>query len=77
MPEIVLKLLSISILSDSAFELKSEQNNFSQTGRVDLNLQLCTGFNLEHGDLFLCHYFNQRPMNDPKIKRIGECSFGW
>ena len=36
---------------------------------VDLDLLLCTGFNLEHAVLFLCHIFTQRPMNDRKIER--------
>ena len=29
----------------------------------DLDLLLCTGFDLEHAVLFLCHRFTQRPMN--------------
>ena len=35
---------------------------------VNLDLLLCTGFNLEHEILFQCHNFNQRPMNDRKIE---------
>ena len=39
--------------------------------------QLCTGFDLEHVVLFLCHIFTQRPMTDRKIERsYGRC-FGW
>ena len=34
---------------------------------VDSDLLLCTGFNLEHAVLFLCHTFTQEPMNDRKI----------
>ena len=41
---------------------------------IDLDLLLCTGFNLEHVVLFLCHIFTQRPMNDQKIERgDGHC----
>ena len=29
----------------------------------DLDMQLCTGFDLDHADLFFCHIFPQRPMN--------------
>ena len=36
---------------------------------VDLDLLLCTGFNLENAVLFLCHIFNQRPMNYSKIEQ--------
>ena len=34
----------------------------------DLNLLLCTGFDLELVDLLLCHIFTERPMNDHKIE---------
>ena len=41
---------------------------------IDLDLLLCTGFNLEHVVLFLCHIFTQRPMNGQKIERgDGRC----
>ena len=43
---------------------------------VDLDLLLCTGFNLEHAVLFLCHIFTQRPMNDRKIERSDGRGFG-
>ena len=43
---------------------------------VDLDLLLCTGFDLEHAVLFLCHIFTQRPMNDRKIERSDGRGFG-
>ena len=43
---------------------------------VDLDLPLCTGFDLEHAVLFLCHIFTQRPMNDRKIERSDGRGFG-
>ena len=39
---------------------------------VDLDLLLCTGFDSEHADLFLCLIFTQRPMIDRKIMRSNE-----
>ena len=36
---------------------------------VDTDLLLCSGFNLEHAVLFLCHIFAQRRMNDRKIEQ--------
>ena len=45
---------------------------------VDLDLQLCTGFNSEHASavLFLCHIFTQRPLTDRKIERSNGRCFG-
>ena len=43
---------------------------------VDLDLLHCTGFNLEHAVLFLCHILNQRSMTDRKIKRSNGRGFG-
>ena len=43
---------------------------------VDLDLLLCTGFDLEHAVLFLCHIFTQRPTNDCKIERSDGRGFG-
>ena len=43
---------------------------------VDLDLLLCTGFDSEPEDLFLCHIFTQRPMNDSKSERRDGCCFG-
>ena len=43
---------------------------------VDLDLLLCTGFDLEHAVLFLCHIFTQRRMNDRKIEQSDGCCFG-
>ena len=41
---------------------------------VDLDLLLCTGFNLEHEVSLLCHIFTQRPVTDRKIERsYGRC----
>ena len=41
---------------------------------IDTDLLLCTGFDLEHEVLFLCHVFAQRQMNDRKIERsYGRC----
>ena len=43
-----------------------------------LNLDLlCTGFNLEHADIFGCLIFTQSPMNYRKIEPRIECGFGW
>ena len=36
---------------------------------IDLDLLLCTGFNLKHADLFLCHIFTRRQMTHRKIER--------
>ena len=44
---------------------------------IDLDLQLCTGFDSEHAVLFLCHIFTQRPMTNRKIKRSDGRCFGW
>ena len=44
---------------------------------VDSDLPLCTGFDLEHAVLFLCHIFTQRPMNDRKIERSDGRCLGW
>ena len=44
---------------------------------IELDLLLCTGFDLEHVVLFLCHIFTQRPMHDRKIVQSYECCFGW
>ena len=35
-------------------------------------LQCCTGFNLQHADLFLCLIFAQRPINERKIQWSNE-----
>ena len=41
---------------------------------VDLDLRLCTGFDSEHADLFLCLIFTQRPIYSETnvIKRLSE-----
>ena len=44
---------------------------------VDSDLPLCTGFDLEHAVLFLCHIFTQRSMNDRKIERSDGRCLGW
>ena len=44
---------------------------------LKLDLLLCTGFNLEHADLFLCPIFTLRPMNDWKIEQSNELCFSW
>ena len=44
---------------------------------VDLDLLLCTGFNLEDAVLFQCHILTQRPKADRKIERSDGCCFGW
>ena len=36
---------------------------------ANLNLLLCTGFDLEHAVLFLCHIFAQRSMTDRKTEQ--------
>ena len=43
---------------------------------VDLDLLLCTGFDLEPAVLFLYHIFTQVPMNDSKIERSNGRCFG-
>ena len=48
---------------------------------VDSDLLLCTGFDLEHADLFLCHIFSQRPVTDRRLSKamgaalVGSSSF--
>ena len=44
---------------------------------VDLDLLLCTGFDLEPVVLFQCDIFTQRPGNDGKIERSNGRCFGW
>ena len=74
MPEIVSKLLraasEVALLFDSNLSIPF----LGQV--VDLDLLLCTGFDLEHAVLFLCHIFTQRPMNDRKIERNDGRGFG-
>ena len=72
-PDIVSKLLCASIWSCCVVLLESEQRPF--LGQVvDTDLLLCTGFDLEHAVLFLCHIFAQRRMNDRKIEQsYGSC----
>ena len=74
MPEIVSKLLraasEVALLFDSNLSIPF----LGQV--VDLDLLLCTGFDLEHAVLFLCHIFTQRPMNDRKIERNDGRCFG-
>ena len=42
---------------------------------VNLDLLLCTGFDLGQAALFLCHIFTQKPFNDRKIERsYGRCA---
>ena len=43
---------------------------------VDLDLLLCTGFDLEHAVLFLCHIFAQRRTNDRTIEQSNGRCFG-
>ena len=46
---------------------------------VEFDLLLCTGFNLEHAVLFLCHIKHistQRQMTDRKIERNNGRGFG-
>ena len=73
-PDIVSKLLRAAIWSCCAVQFESEQTPFLWQV-VDLDLLLCTGFNLEHAALFRCHchIFTQRPMNDCKIEQ----RYGW
>ena len=55
--------------SEVAVLFDSNLSRLPFLGQVDdLDLHLCTGFNLEHAVLFLCHIFTQRPMNDHKIE---------
>ena len=47
--------------------------NSNPSGQVvDLDLLLCTGFNLEHAVLFLCHIFTKIPMTDRNLERLSE-----
>ena len=57
------------------FQVSSNLSRRPYLGQViDLDLLLCTGFNLEHVVLFLCHTFTQRPMSDQTIERSnGRC----
>ena len=41
-----------------------------------LDLQLCTGFDSRHADLYPCLNITLRPMNDRKIERSDERCFG-
>ena len=44
---------------------------------VNLDLLVCTGFDLEYADLFLCLcFFIQRPMYNWRIDKSYECCFG-
>ena len=43
---------------------------------IDTDLLLCTGFDSEHVDLFLCHISTRRRMNDRKIERSDERGLG-
>ena len=43
---------------------------------VLLLCRVCTGFDLEHVFLFLCHIFTQRPKNDRKVERSDVCCLG-
>ena len=73
-PEIVSQLLLATIWSRCAVNL-SIRPFLGQV--VDLDLLLCTGFDLEHAVLFLCHIFTQWPMTDRKIERSNGRGFGW
>ena len=46
-----------------------QRNNMLIWQVVDSDLLLCTGFDLEHAVLFLCHMFTHRPMNERKIEK--------
>ena len=73
MPDIVFKLLSAAIGRSCAVGFEPEQAPFFRQV-VDLDLLLCTGFNSEHDDLFLCHISTQRPMNKRKMDQsYGRC----
>ena len=66
MLDILSKILLTAIWSSCAVWLESERIPFSRTGprqAVDLVLLLCTGFDQEHVDLFLCPSFTQIPLN--------------
>ena len=43
---------------------------------VNLDLLLCTRFDLEDAVLFLCHIFTQRPMTDRNIEQSNGHCFG-
>ena len=59
-PSFCLQLSEVAVLFDSNL---SRLPFLGQV--VDM---LCTGFNLEHADLFLCHIFTQRQMNHLEIE---------
>ena len=44
---------------------------------VDFDVLLCTGFDPEHEDLFLCYILTQRPETDQKIERSDRRGIGW
>ena len=79
-PEIISKLLHIAIWSGHLrwlldFNLSGHPFLEQNQQVVDLDM-LCTGFNFEHADLFLCPNCIQRPMNDWKIEQSNKCGFG-
>ena len=74
-PGIVSELLHSSIWSSCAVQFESEQCLF--LGQVVYtDLLLCTGFDLEHAVLFLCHIFAQRRTNDRTIEQSNGRCFG-
>ena len=73
---IVSKLLRVAIGSRCADQFESEKTPFPWTGHCDLDLLLCTGFDLEYSVLFLCHIFARRSMNYRKIERSDGRCFG-
>ena len=58
MPDSVFKRLRAAIGSSCAVGFEPEQEPFFRQV-VDLDLLLCTGFNSEHDNLFLCHISTQ------------------
>ena len=68
-PSFCAPLFEVAVLFDSNL---SRRPFLAQV--VNLDLLLCTGFNLEHVVLFICHMFTQRPMHDRKIERSDRCA---
>ena len=67
--------LSISDSSGWISRLGNQYQNF-WTQTYDWYILLHSTFDSEHADLFPCHIFTQRPMNDSKIERSYRRYFG-
>ena len=62
-----------SVCVPPSVQFESEQTPSCLTSR---QLRSCTGFGSEFTELFLCHIFTLRPINDRKIERSDARCFG-